>query len=75
MENSFDRALRNAGFTVDALIGMNVDHIGILIKALTWANLQTSLVFAAIAWLCYDHRHIGDPQVRIVEKQSGYRRR
>lgn len=24
---------------------MNVDHIGILIKAITWANLQASLIF------------------------------
>lgn len=71
IENGFDRALRNTGFAVDAFIGMNVDHIGILIKAITWANLQASLVFAAFAWLSYDHRHIGDPQVRIVENRVG----
>lgn len=50
---------------------MDVDHIGILIKAIGWANLQASLVFAAFAWLSYDHRHIGDPQVRIVENRVG----
>jgi hypothetical protein len=61
IENGFDRALWNTGFAVDAFIGVDVDHIGILIKAITWANLQTSLVFAAFAWLSYDHRHIGDP--------------
>ncbi len=71
IENGFDRALRNTGFTVDAFIGMDVDHVGILIKAITWANLQASLVFAAFAWLSYDHRHIGDPQVRIVENRVG----
>lgn len=71
IENGFDRALRNTGFTVDAFIGMNVDHISILIKTIGWANLQASLVFAAFAWLSYDHRHIGDPQVRIVENRVG----
>ena len=71
IENGFDRALRNTGFTVDAFIGMDVDHIGILIKAIGWANLQASLVLAAFAWLSYDHRHIGDPQVRIVENRVG----
>ena len=50
---------------------MDVDHISILIKAITWANLQASLIFAAFAWLSYDHRHIGDPQVRIVENRVG----
>lgn len=61
IENGFDRALRNAGFTVDAFIGMDVEHIGILIEAIGWANLQARLVFAAFAWLSHDHRHIGDP--------------
>lgn len=50
---------------------MDVDHIGILIKAIGWANLQASLVFAAFAWLSYDHRHIGNPHVRIVENRVG----
>ena len=71
IENGFDRALRNTGFTVNAFIGMDVDHISILIKAIGWANLQASLVFAAFARLSYDHRHIGDPQVRIVENSVG----
>jgi hypothetical protein len=63
IENGFDRALRNTGFTVDAFIGMNVDHIGILIKAITWANLHASLIFAAFARFSHDHRHIGDPRL------------
>ena len=71
IENGFDRALRNTGFTVDAFIGMDVDHIGILIKAITWANLQASLVFAAFARFSHDHRHNGDPPVRIVENRVG----
>jgi hypothetical protein len=66
IEYGFDRALRNTGFTVDAFIGMDVDHLGILIKAITRANLQASLIFAAFAWFSHDHRHNGDPQVRIV---------
>ena len=71
IENGFDGALRNTGFTVDAFIGMDVDHIGILIKAITWANLQASLVFAAFARFSHDHRHNGDPPVRIVENRVG----
>ena len=65
IENGFDRALRNTGFAVDAFIGMDVDHIGILVKAIGWANLQASLIFAAFAWFSHDHRHNRDPQVRI----------
>lgn len=71
MENCFNRALRNTGFTVDALVGMNVDHFGILIKALTWANLQASLVFAAFARFSHDHRHNRVPSVRIVGNKTG----
>ncbi|MFN9911275.1 MAG: protein kinase domain-containing protein [Pirellulaceae bacterium] len=50
---------------------MDVDHIGILIKAIGWANLQASLVYAAFAWLSYDHRHIGDSPVIIVRNRVG----
>jgi hypothetical protein len=69
MENGFNRAFRNTGFTVDAFIGMNVDHIRILIKALAWANTQASLIFAAFARFSHDHRHNGDPPVRMVENK------
>lgn len=71
IENGFDRALRNTGLAVDAFIGMDVDHVGILVKAIGWANLQASLIFAAFAWFSHDHRHNGDPPVRIVENRVG----
>ena len=71
MENSFDRALGNTGFTVDAFIWMDVDHVRVLIKAIAWANLQASLIFAAFAGFSHDHRHNGDPPVRIGEYKTG----
>ncbi len=71
IENVFDRALRNTGFTVDEFIGTDADHIGIFTKAITLANLQASLVFAAFARFSHDQRHNGDPPVRIVEKIVG----
>lgn len=71
IKNGFDRALRDTGFTVDAFIGMDVDHFGILIKAIGWANLQASLVFTAFARFSHYHRHNGDPPVRIVDNRVG----
>ncbi len=71
MENGFDRALRNTGFTVDAFLRMNVDHVRIFIKALAGANLQASLIFAAFARFSHDHRHNGDPPVRIIGSRVG----
>jgi RNA polymerase sigma factor (sigma-70 family) len=71
MENGFDRALRNTGFTVYTLIWMDIDHVCVLIKALAGANFQASLVFAAFAWFSYDYRHNGDPPVRIVVNKAG----
>lgn len=73
MENGFHRALWNAGTTVDAFIRMNVDHVRVLIKAIGRANLQASLVFAALAGFCYDHRHSRVPPVKIVGKQTEFR--
>ena len=71
MENGFDGTLRYAGFTVDAFIWMDVDHICVLIKAFTWANFQAGLIFAASAWFSHDYRHNGDPPVRIVRNKAG----
>ena len=50
---------------------MDVNHIGVLIKAIAWANLQASFIFAASAWFSHYHRHNGDPPVRIVENRAG----
>jgi hypothetical protein len=36
---------------------MEVDHIGILVRARAGANLDECHIFAAFAWLCDDHRH------------------
>ena len=66
VKNGFDRALRNTGATVDAFIWVDVDHVAVLIKAIGWANLQASLIFTAFAWFSHDHRHNGNPLVRIV---------
>ncbi len=71
VENGIDRALGNTGFTVDAPFWMDVDHVGVLVKALGWANPQARLVFAAFAWFGYDHRHSGDPRVRIISSSVG----
>jgi hypothetical protein len=71
IENGFDRALGNTGFTVNAFIGMDVDHIGILIKTINRANLQASFIFTAFARFSHDHRHNGNPSVRIMENRAG----
>jgi eukaryotic-like serine/threonine-protein kinase len=70
-ENGFDRAFRNTGFTVNAFIGMDVDHVCVLIETITWTNLQASLILAAFAWFSHDHRHNGDSPVRIVRNKTG----
>ncbi len=60
MENRLDRTFRNARFTVDALIWMNIHHLGILIEAFARANSQARFVFAAFARLGNHHRHYCD---------------
>lgn len=71
VENSFDGALRNTGFTVDAFIWVDVDHVGVFVEAIAWANLQASFIFAAFAWFSHDHRHNRVPPVRIVGNKTG----
>ena len=71
VENGFDRALRNTGFTVDAFIWVDVDHVRVFVKAIAWANLQASLIFAAFARFSHDHRHNRVPPVRIVGNKAG----
>jgi hypothetical protein len=57
MKNRFDRTFWNARSTVDALVRMNVHHLGILIEALAWANSHAGLVFATFARLGNHHCH------------------
>jgi len=70
IENGFDRALRNTGFTVYAFIWVDVDHVRVFVKAIAWANLQASLIFAAFARFSHDHRHNRVPPVRIVGNKA-----
>ena len=71
VENSFDGALRNTGFTVDAFIWVDVDHVRVFVKAIAWANLQANPIFAALARFSHDHRHNRVPPVRIVGNKAG----
>jgi RNA polymerase sigma factor (sigma-70 family) len=71
IENGFDGALRNTGFTIDAFIWVDVDHVRVFVKAIAWANLQASLIFAAFARFSHDHRHNRVPPVRIVGNKAG----
>ncbi|MGN6547083.1 MAG: protein kinase domain-containing protein [Aureliella sp.] len=50
---------------------MNVNHLGIFIEALAWANGQARLVFATFARLGDDHRHFGHSPDRIVKTGLG----
>ena len=38
IEYSLHRAFGNAGSTVDAFIGIDVDHLLVFVKALDWAD-------------------------------------
>jgi DNA-directed RNA polymerase specialized sigma24 family protein len=71
IENGFDRALRNTGFTVDTFNWVDVDHVRVLVEAIAWANLQASFIFAAFARFSHDHRHNRVPPVRIGENKAG----
>jgi hypothetical protein len=51
MEDRFDWAFRNASLTIDALFGMDVQHLFPLIKALDRANYNAIGVSAANARL------------------------
>ena len=69
IEDCFYRALGNARLAVDALIGVDVNHAGVFIKAIARANGQARLVFAVLAWFGYDHRHFGNSPDRMVENK------
>ena len=38
MENCFHRALENAGFTVNAFLRVNIDHVSVFVETLTGTN-------------------------------------
>jgi hypothetical protein len=64
-ENGLHRAFANTGFAINALFGMNVNHVGILIKAVAGTDGQATFIFATLAWFCNDHRHHGAPYAKI----------
>jgi hypothetical protein len=58
IENGFYWTFGYASAAVDALIGMDVDHIRIFIEAIDWTNLEAGLVFAAHAGFSDNHCHV-----------------
>jgi len=54
IENRFHRALGNARFAINALVWININHLGVLIEAINWANFQAGFVFAAFARFGHD---------------------
>ena len=71
IENRFHRALGNARLAINALVWINVNHLGVLIEAINWANFQAGFVFAAFARFGHDQRHDYDSPDRIVENRVG----
>jgi hypothetical protein len=57
MEDRRDRALRDARFTVDALIRMNKQDRFTLVETLYWTYDHAVCVFAVKAWLGDDMSH------------------
>ena len=58
MEDGFNRAFGHAGLAVDALIGMNVDHLLALVEALYGAHHHAVRVFAGEAGFGDDMGHV-----------------
>ena len=52
-----DRAFGSTGSAVDAVIGVDVEHLGAFVEAFGWADCDASSVFAADAFLGYDISH------------------
>src|SRR5450755_4647013 len=67
-ENRFDRAGRHAGAAVDALVGMNVEHLGRFkrrfvlpgMDAVHRADVHAGGILGPDAWLANDIRHWTD---------------
>ena len=71
IEDRIHRALGNARFAINALVWINIDHFGVLIEAINWADFQAGFVFAAFARFSHDQRHNYDSPDRIVENRVG----
>ena len=57
MENGFHRAFGDAGFAVDALIRVDIEHLLAFVEAFHRANDHAIRVFAGKARLAYDVGH------------------
>ena len=57
VENGFDRTLRDAGFTIDAFIRVNVEHLFTLVKAFDRAHDHAVGVLAGKAGFGNDMSH------------------
>jgi hypothetical protein len=57
MEDRFYGTFRNAGFAVDAFIGIDEQHGLIFVEALDGTNDHAIGVFAVITWFADDVRH------------------
>src|SRR5579862_4068197 len=64
-EDRVHRALRNARSAIDALIGMDVVHVVLVlgVNAVHWAHLNASRVFHSDAWLGDDVGHPKNPSL------------
>ena len=71
IKDRFHRALGNARFAINALVWININHLGVLIEAFGWENFQARFVLAAFTRFSHDHRHNYDSPDRIVENRVG----
>ena len=51
-------AFGNTSVAVDAVVGVDVDHVLVFVKTFHWANGQASFIFTANAGLSDDHGHV-----------------
>jgi len=58
VEDRFHRAYWNTSIALDAFVWVDVQHVGVLIEAVAWANSQAVLIFAPLTRFRYDHGHI-----------------
>jgi hypothetical protein len=64
VEDRRGRTFRNAGFAIDAFLGVNEQHGFALVKAFHGANSHTIGVLAVKAWFCHHvcHRKLTFPE-------------
>jgi hypothetical protein len=58
VKDGFDWAFRDAGFAVDALVWVDVEHLVAFVEALDRTNDDAVRVFAVKTWLRYDVWHL-----------------